>query len=383
MTQSAPTTGKADLPRVWSVGELMAAVKGDLESRFGLIDLEGELSGFKIWPSGHCYFTLKDESAQISAMMFSSDWQRCDARAGIKDGLRVKVRGRVTVSPRSQCQIIVRRLKPVGEGELMQRFLELKAKLESEGLFDPSRKKPLPYLPRRIGIVTSFAGAVVHDICRVLMRRMPAIEMRIHPCKVQGEGAAASIIAGLRYFETEWKADLVIFGRGGGSYEDLFCYNDESLVRTVAAMTVPTIAAIGHETDFTLCDFAADLRAGTPSMAAELAVREMDSLVAYLDRARSGLASSLRAKYEWFAQRLDSLSGDLADALDSRVEGFARALELATSRLELLSPFNVLERGYSITTDENGSAIRDASAIVPGRKIRTRLASGAFESVTL
>lgn len=371
------------MPHVWSVAELMAAVKGDLEDHFGIVDLEGEIAGFKVWPSGHCYFTLKDETAQISAMMFSSDWQRCDVREGVKDGVRVKVRGRVTVSPRSHCQMIVRRMKLLGEGELMQRFLELKAKLDAEGLFDPSRKRPLPYLPRRIGVVTSLAGAVVHDICRVLMRRMPALEIRIFPCKVQGDGAARSIASGIRYFNSEWTADLIIFGRGGGSYEDLFCYNDEDLVRTVAASQVPTIAAIGHETDFTLCDFAADLRAGTPSMAAELAVREMDSLLAFLDRARSSLASSLRGKYEWFSQRLDALSGDLSDALVSRVDDFGRRLELASSRLALLSPYNVLQRGYSITTDENGSAIRDASVLVSGQKVRTRLASGAFESVTL
>lgn len=371
------------MPRVWTVGELMSAVRADLESRFGTVDLEGEITGFRIWTSGHVYFTLKDSSAQISAVMFASDAQRCEAVSSLKDGSKVKVRGRVSASPRSQCQIIVRRLRLSGEGELMRRFLELKAKLESEGLFDPSRKKPLPFLPRRIGVVTSLSGAVVHDICRVLMRRFPAVEIRLYPCSVQGEAAPGTVIAGLGYFNREWKADLVIFGRGGGSYEDLFCYNDEALVRAVASSSVPTVAAIGHETDFTLCDFAADVRAGTPSMAAELAVPELGALLSSVARLQSSLALALRGKYEWFAQRLDRLSADISFSLQNRSADCARRLELATSRLALLSPYSVLDRGYSITADENGRTVTDASVLSPGQKVRTRLAKGSFESITL
>lgn len=368
------------MPHVWSVSELMTAVKSDLESRYYMVDLEGEITGFKIWTAGHAYFTLKDDRAQLSAIMFASDLQACAARANLKDGAKVKVRGRVTVSPRSQCQMIIRRLKMVGEGELMQRFLELKAKLGAEGIFDSERKKPRPYLPRRIGIITSFAGAVVHDMCRVLMRRMPAVEIRLYPCIVQGDSAPSSIIAGLKYFNTKWLPDIIIFGRGGGSFEDLFCYNDEMLVRAVATSRIPTIAAIGHETDFTLCDFAADLRAGTPSMAAELAVPELDSIVATLMRAKSSLAGALRGKYEWFAQRIDQLSGDLAAALKDRSSDFSRRLELASSRLELLSPFNVLQRGYSLTTDQAGHPLRDASKLTQGDCVHTRLSSGEFYS---
>ena len=313
----------------------------------------------------------------------------------------------------------------------MQRFLELKAKLGAEGLFASERKRPLPFLPRRIGIVTSPAGAVIHDMCRVMMRRFPALEIRLFPATVQGASAPASLIAGLEYFNAAldgWKPDLIIFGRGGGSYEDLFCFNDEQLVRIVADSRIPTISAVGHETDFTLCDFAADLRAGTPSMAAELAVPELSKLREKLKDAMSASVAALRGKYEWYAQRTDMLGEALGTSLKSyqseaagrvselssslrllgaemsascalakqRVSALSEALSAAlrlslqkaessletlSSKLALLSPYSVLERGYSLTTDASGAVVFDADSLKAGDRIRTRLRHGEVESV--
>ena len=416
------------MPRVWTVSELTAAVRRTLEGQFPVIDLEGEITGFKRYPSGHAYFTLKDSVSQISAVMFKGAFDACAAQSGFKDGAKLKVRGRVTIGTRSQYQFVVLRARLLGEGELMQRYLELKAKLAAEGLFDPARKRPLPFLPRRIGLVTSPAGAVVHDLCRVLMRRFPALEIRLYPAVVQGASAPLSVLAGLDWFNRApdgWRADLIIFGRGGGSFEDLYGFNDERLVRAVAASRVPTISAVGHETDFTLCDFAADLRAGTPSMAAELAVPEREKLVRRIDDAQAALVATLRGKYEWYAQKVDGLAGDLPRSLAARTVEAAHRLEragaklahgatarlvetahrleradtalahrltegltatehrlaTAATRLNLLSPYAVLERGYSLTTDEKGAVLREAAAVAPGAVVRTRLRHGTLTSV--
>ena len=255
----------------FTVTSLTAAVKGALERGWSRIIVEGEISGWRPAASGHRYFTLKDAEAQISAVMFSSAFQRCAVRDELKDGAKVALYCSLTVyPPRGNYQLNVHSARLAGVGELMQRYLALKAKLEQEGLFDPAKKRPLPFLPRRIGLVTSEAGAVVHDMCTVLTRRFPALEIRLFPCLVQGADAPPRIVAGLEYFNScpDWRADLVIVARGGGSFEDLFCFNDESLVRAVAASKIPVVSAVGHETDFTLCDFAADKRAGTPSIAA-------------------------------------------------------------------------------------------------------------------
>ena len=368
------------MPHVWTVSELTRSLRALLEGRYPLIDLEGEVSGAKRYPSGHLYFTLKDADAQLAAVMFKGYLAACAAGNGIRDGVRLKVRGKLSVGGRSQYQLVVQRARLLGEGELMQRYLELKAKLEAEGLFAPARKRPIPFLPHRVGVVTSPAGAVVHDICRVLMRRNPNLEIRIFPATVQGASAPASVMAGLDHFNTEWKADVIIFGRGGGSYEDLFCFNDEALVRRVAASAVPTIASIGHETDFTLCDFAADLRAGTPSMAAELAVPVRAELVRKVATCAQRLAAALRGKYEWYAQRVDMLGDDLRDALGMRLVKTEAALRELAAKLALLSPYSVLERGYSLTTDERGAVVRDAAAVAPGTRIHTRLQKGELTS---
>lgn len=398
-------------PKPYTVSSLTSELKTALETRWSHIYLEAEISGWRLYPSGHAYFTLKDSGAQISAVMFKTSYEAClrkhpGIETQLKDGAKVLVYGNVTVyAPRGNYQLVVLAAKLVGEGDLMQQYLELKAKLEAEGLFDPARKRLLPFMPRRIGLVTSEAGAVIHDMCTVLMRRFPALEIRLYPSLVQGGGAPASIIAGIRYFNSdeEWKADLLIVARGGGSFEDLFCFNDEALVREVAASKIPTISAVGHETDFTLCDFAADKRAGTPSIAAEIAVPCLADLKAQISDCRLRLVSALRGKGEFFAQRVDQLSDALGASLEIALANSERRLARVTPRLEpalklhmqraearvqkaeaqlrAYSPYGVLERGYSLTTADDGSVVKDASVLKNGDVLTTRFAKGTVSSV--
>ena len=395
-----------EIPKPYSVSGLTAELKATLEGRFTRIYVEAEISGWRLYPSGHAYFTLKDSGAQISAVMFASSLARCKVKDALKDGAKVLVYGNVSVyAPRGNYQLMVLAAKLVGEGDLMQKYLELKAKLEKEGLFSAARKRKLPFLPRRIGIVTSEAGAVIHDMCTVLTRRFPALEIRLYPCLVQGEGAPATIIAGIRHFNSDPWADLLIVARGGGSFEDLFCFNDEALVREVAASTIPTISAVGHETDFTLCDFAADVRAGTPSIAAEIAVPVLSDLTAQLSTLNSQLSTSLRSKGEFFAQRVDQLSDALASsltiaqanaerrlarvmprlapALKLHMQRAESRLQKAEAQLRAYSPYGVLERGYSLTMAADGSVVRDAKKVKAGDVLMTRLAKGAVESRVL
>ena len=397
----------------YTVSSLTAELKAALEAKYTRIYVEAEISGWRLYPSGHAYFTLKDSGAQISAVMFASSLARCKAASGLKDGAKVLVYGNVSVyAPRGNYQLVVLAAKLVGEGDLMQKYLELKAKLEKEGLFDAARKRPLPFLPRRIGIVTSEAGAVIHDMCTVLTRRFPALEIRLYPCLVQGAEAPRTIIEGIRYFNSNtqtlnnpntWVPDLLIVARGGGSFEDLFCFNDEALVREVAASKIPTISAVGHETDFTLCDFAADKRAGTPSIAAEIAVPLLADLTSQLSTLDSQLSTSLRSKGEFFAQRVDQLSDALVSSLTIAQSNAERRLERvrprllpalrlhlqrvesrlqkAEAQLKAYSPYGVLERGYSLTTAADGSVVKDAATLKAGDVLTTRLAKGAVESV--
>lgn len=423
-------TGTQEKP--FNVSALTLEIRKTLEGRFTRIFVEGEISGFRRYPSGHAYFTLKDPGAQIQAVMFKASFDRCAVRSSLKDGAKVLVYATVTMyAEKGTCQLSVLAAKLVGEGDLMQRYLELKERLAKEGLFDASRKRPLPFLPRRIGIVTSPAGAVIHDMCRVMTRRFPALEIRLYPAKVQGVDAPASLIAGIRYFSspaTGFKPDVIIVARGGGSFEDLFCFNDEGLVREIAASPVPVISAVGHETDYTLSDFVADVRAGTPSIAAEIAVPEKDKLLKRLNDAVASITASLRGKYENRSQRVDHISDRLANALLKRADadahklqsaGASLALALETMRsrcalysktvagysdalvtalkfasgkklavldalaakLSVLSPYSVLERGYSLTTDSTGAVVKSADQVKSGDEITTRLASGSIRSV--
>src|SRR3954464_3549124 len=260
--------------KVWSPRELMTTLRTHLEQSFGDVWLQGEISNFKPADSGHLYFTLKDDAAQVRVVMFRLKEQLLRFRP--ENGMQVVARGRVTLyEQRGELQLMAEYLEPQGAGALQVAFEQLKAKLAAEGLFDQERKKPLPLLPRRIGVVTSPRGAAIQDILNILKRRHENVGVLIYPAQVQGEAAAKEVAAGVRYFNSMKKdaVDVIIIARGGGSAEDLAAFNDEGLARTIAASKIPTVSAVGHETDFTIADFVADLRAPTPSAAAEMVIR--------------------------------------------------------------------------------------------------------------
>jgi exodeoxyribonuclease VII large subunit len=426
--------------RILAVAELVRAARQILESRFGDVRVEGEVSGCKRSANGHMYFTLKDTEAQLDCVMYSRDAGRLKFRLG--DGQLVRCRGKLTIyEGRGRFQLQVSAIEPAGAGALALAFEALKQKLLAEGLFDGARKRPLPFLPRRIGVVTSRQGAVIRDIVRVAHRRFP-VPILLAPTPVQGEGAAASIAAALVALCQVPDVDVIILARGGGSTEDLWAFNDEALARTIAACPLPTISAIGHETDFTIADFVADVRAPTPSAAAELAVPVASELLAEvqvlagrlgrgllgqigsrrlaLERARSRLGDPRRL-IDDRRQVLDELSERATRALgnacsrrrkdlqiaegrllrahpqrriaDQRaamgllerrlarvgsqlLTGRRRALEALTSKLDALSPLKVLDRGYSLARGPDGKVLRSHQGLAPGDAVTVTLRDG-------
>ena len=352
--------------KVYSISEVTRQIKQTLEDEVGHVWVEGEISNFKVYGSGHAYFSLKDEKAQLSAVLFAGARMGVAPATRLEDGQRVRAYGQITVfENRGQYQLIVRKIEAAGVGALMQRFEELKRKLQAEGLFESARKRPLPRLPQRIGIVTSPTGAVIHDMLNVLGRRFPNLQIRLAPVKVQGAGAAEEIADAVALFnrvcgpESEWPADVLIVGRGGGSLEDLWAFNEEVVARAVAGSAIPVISAVGHEVDFSLCDFAADLRAPTPSAAAELVVApktELEAEVARYGRAlrqalqqrvaelRSRLAAAQSAPFlrqpeqvaERLAQRVDTLGMRLDHALRHGLQVQRHRAEQTFNRLSLL-----------------------------------------------
>jgi exodeoxyribonuclease VII large subunit len=279
--------------RILTVAELNTRIRTLLEERFFEVWVEGELSNCKVWNNGHMYFTLKDSNAQIRGVMFRGSLRFL--RFKPHDGLRVVARGRITAyEPKGEYQILCEHLEPEGLGALQLAFDQLKERLAKEGLFDARRKRPLPTLPRKIGVVTSLDGAAVRDIIKVLRRRHATTSVLIRPAKVQGEGAAAEVADGIRAIGRVAGVDVVIVGRGGGSAEDLWAFNEEPIARAIAACPVPVVTAVGHETDFTIADFVADLRAPTPSAAAEMVIAPKDEFCARIDRLRDRLHTRMR-----------------------------------------------------------------------------------------
>jgi exodeoxyribonuclease VII large subunit len=292
--------------KIYSVTELSREIKGMLEGKFPDVWVTGEVSNFRAAGSGHLYFTLKDASAQLRAVCFRNQARYLKFKP--QDGISVIARGRLSVyEARGEYQLLVEYLEPAGLGALQLAFEQLKAKLAAEGLFDPARKKPLPVLPRTVGIVTSPSGAAIRDILRVLRRRFPNMNALLYPVKVQGEGAAEEIAAGIAYFSKHSLADVLIVGRGGGSLEDLWAFNEEPVARAIAASKIPIISAVGHETDFTIADFVADLRAPTPSAAAELVVHRKQDFVSELDHRARRMTQVLRLKLSEARERLTGL----------------------------------------------------------------------------
>jgi exodeoxyribonuclease VII large subunit len=312
--------------RVWTVRDLVATVRTHIEREYGDTWVEGEISNLRAHDSGHLYFTLKDQNSQLSAVMFRSQAKLLRFRP--ENGMQVLLRGRVTIyEDRGQLQISAEYLEPKGAGALQIAFEQLKAKLEAEGLFDASRKKPIPSLPRRIGIVTSPQGAALRDILNILQRRHHTANILIFPAQVQGEAAPSEVTAGIRYFNKAANVDVIIVARGGGSAEDLAAFNHEGLARVIASSQIPIISAIGHETDFTIIDFVADLRAATPSAAAELVIRSLQDIEEQSDELRLRLARAMRYRLLMGRQMLTELAQHGA---------FARMMDLINQRQQKL-----------------------------------------------
>jgi exodeoxyribonuclease VII large subunit len=308
------TPGPVDPPtpvatrRVFSVTELTVRVRDLLESEFVEVWVEGELSNCRVWNTGHLYFTLKDAASQVRAVIFRSALRYLKFKP--EDGLRVVARGRISVyEPKGEYQLICEHLEPHGLGALQLAFDQLKKRLQDEGLFDQSRKRPLPALPRKIGIVTSLDGAAIRDIIKVLRRRYANAHLIIRPARVQGEGAALEIARGLRAIGRVPGVDVLIVGRGGGSIEDLWAFNEEVVARAIALSPVPVISAVGHETDVTIADFVADLRAPTPSAAAEIVVAAKDDFYSRIDRLQDRLAAAARGRVQGLSRRVHAIGG--------------------------------------------------------------------------
>jgi exodeoxyribonuclease VII large subunit len=395
-----PATGR---PQALTVTELTRQVKAHLEGRFESVWVAGEVSNFRRYDSGHCYFTLKDSAAQLSCVLWRMTAE--GLRFAPADGQQVLAHGRLSVyEPRGQYQLVILQLEPAGLGALAAAFEALKAKLAAEGLFDPARKRPLPAYPRAIALVTSPSGAAIRDLLKVILRRWPRIELLLAPVRVQGEGAAREIAEAIARVNAHGRADVMIVGRGGGSLEDLWAFNEEAVARAIAASRIPVISAVGHEVDFTIADFVADVRAATPSHAGELVVPEYRAVVEQLARLRTQLPAALLQRVAVSRERLRALASSWAlrspeerlqqfrqrvDDLQARLEPLAREalqarqLELAAfrARLEGLSPLKVLERGYSVTTRErDGQVLRAADAVREGERIVSRLARGKLVS---
>src|SRR5947209_4146135 len=327
--------------KVFTVTELTRNVRGTLETKFAAVWVQGEISNYKLHPSGHRYFTLKDQRAQISCVI----WRDAMAplRQPLVDGAQVQVYGTVTVyEARGQYQLNVQVLQPRGVGLLQAKFEALKRKLEAEGLFAPERKRPLPRFPRRIGIVTSPSGAAIRDMLKVLRRRAPSVQILINPVRVQGTGAAQEIAVAIRELATPNEAfapvDLIVVTRGGGSIEDLWEFNEEIVARAVFHSDVPIVSAVGHEIDFTICDFVADLRAPTPSAAAELIVPDIIDLHRRIDGCARGLARQLLNRVRDAQQRLDHAREILQRCLAHKIDSYKRGLLHSLRALQARSP---------------------------------------------
>jgi len=423
VTDLFPQTSK-----VFTVSELTRNIRGTLETKFGAVWVQGEISNYKLHPSGHQYFTLKDQRAQISCVIWRDTM--APLRQALADGVQVQVYGTVTVfEARGQYQLNVQILQPRGVGLLQAKFEALKRKLEAEGLFAAERKRPLPKFPRRIGIITSASGAAIRDMLNVLRRRAPCLQILINPVRVQGPGAAQEIAVAIRELAMPsdyWQPlDLIVVTRGGGSIEDLWEFNEEIVARAIFHSAVPIVSAVGHEIDFTISDFVADMRAATPSAAAELIVPDIVDLQRQIDGYTRSLGRQLLNRVRDAQQRLDHGREILQRCLAHKVDAYKRwlrhavrvlqarsplrevmmrrnrfgdlqrrlvacprrLLENATHRfqrmegiLRVLGPEATLRRGYSITMNERGKIIRTIVAVRPKMKIRTRVSDGEFGS---
>ncbi len=428
MTESYPPVNA--VPRIWQVGALCRAIADAMDARFNPVSVAGEISGFTRAASGHCYFSLKDESGQIRCAMFRRAAGLLDF--GPRDGDRVEVRGRLGVyEPRGELQLVVESMRPAGQGTLFEQFFKLKAKLEQEGLFDSSRKRPLPAMPRGIGLVTSLGAAALHDVVTALQRRVPHIPVVLAAASVQGESAPRELVQALSNLYTLAEGfdsaqpvhvDVIVLVRGGGALEDLWAFNDEALARMILRSPVPVVSGVGHETDFTIADFVADMRAPTPTAAAEMvsepmavwlavvaameermadaAMRVMEKQGQRIDQAAARLGrpsalahrqrlvlSAMRQRLEHAARMaLQVLHSDVEhrnqiwlDRLHRVVQGQQERCQRAGLRLGLLDPSLVLRRGYAWLTLESGHTLSSVAQAKFGEHVRATLTDGAVD----
>ena len=397
-----PSLFPESVPQTFTVSKLTFEIRKLLEDNEVLQDVwvQGEISNLSRPASGHVYFTLKDANASLKCVMWKSSAARLDL--SLRDGMEVEVHGKIGVyEPQGQYQLYADQVRPVGEGALYQEFLRLKSMLEAEGLFDPERKRPIPEFPQHIGIVTSATGAALRDMLNTLRRRLPIVEVILAPSPVQGTEAPAAIVRAIQSLNLQ-SPDVIIIARGGGSIEDLWAFNDERVVRAVAASAVPVISGVGHETDFTLCDFAADLRAPTPTAAAELAtqitildlqaelqhylVRIVSStmdLIAEQKTILSALAADLRyispmRRIQSESQRMDDLMRRMYSSLFHRVQLQSTHVQGLQRRLAALSPLAVLARGYAVVTNKKDGKVVSRVAQA-GDTLNVRVSDGEFE----
>jgi exodeoxyribonuclease VII large subunit len=413
---------------VWGVAGLLAAVSDSLSARFSAVAVSGEISGFTRAASGHCYFNLKDsdgQSASLRCAMFRRAASLLDFNP--RDGALVELRGRVAVyEPRGELQFVVEGMRQAGAGALYEQFLRLKARLEAQGFFDPARKRPLPRFPRSLGVITSTAGAALHDVLTALARRAPHVGVVVYPSLVQGAEAPAALVRALQIANERAEVDAILLVRGGGSLEDLWAFNDERLVQAIAASALPVISGVGHETDVTLADLVADLRAPTPTAAAELAAPERRQHLDMLDALEQQLRRRLELRLDQAAQRLDRAAlrlarpsellarqGRMLDLLAQRMGQVlpawqrlqsqriaalaarhqraapqllntqAQRLEALQSRLSALDPQRVLERGYAWLDDGQGRALSSVAQLQAGQDLRAVLADGEAQMQVL
>ncbi len=389
---------------IFTVTQFNTLVRDLLEINFTDISIEGEISNYRKYPSGHHYFTLKDESSEIGCVMFAGQALRLDFAP--EDGMHVIAFGTASVYvERGRYQIMVKRMTPAGLGKLQLAFEKLKEKLRAEGLFDEERKRPIPAFPERIGVITSAEGAALRDILSILSRRYPVVEVLVFPAKVQGEGAAAEIAAAIelahRYHATREPIDTLIIGRGGGSLEDLWAFNEEPVARAIFASNIPVISAVGHEIDFTIADFVADLRAPTPSAAAELATPSRDELLAAVEQRVDNLRSTQEGRLEQLQmqlsllissyafrrpvqrlresqQKMDHLSDLMLRAFRARQLSVRERFERLLTRLEGVNPLAVMRRGYSVVRDERGQVIKSVEQVELHERVNIKLHEGAL-----
>ncbi len=391
-----------ELNNTLSVSQITGHIQHTLEADFSSVWVKGELSNLTRHSSGHWYFSLKDRSAQLGAVMFRR--QNGSVRFEISHGMEITVHGRISVyPPQGRYQLIVDQMLPAGQGDLHLAFEALKKKLATEGLFDPARKRPLPAYPQRIGIITSPTGAAIRDMLNILSRRFPLAEVLLIPVRVQGEGAASEITQAIEDFNQRADCQVLIVGRGGGSLEDLWAFNEEQVARAIAASTIPIVSGVGHETDTTISDFTADHRAPTPSAAAELVVPDSHELMSRLINMGHTLHKTISHRVDRNRQRLEALQNSYAlkrpvlmieqslqrlDQLQDRsFRSSAEKINLMLSKLtgleqqvQALNPLAILERGYAVVSQENGQIIQSVKQVNRGDAVRIRLKDGDVQT---